>query len=445
MRHVAIAVAAAALVSAAPASEPPEWVEREALPVPEALAPRVAFWRDVLTSYTVRDVLVHDRAHPERILTVVQIPDALEPRSPRARRWIDDRARDFRLWCRAAADSLRAGLPVRLAERSPAAPLDADALDAWSENVRLQQGLREVFAASHSRSALYIDHIREVFAEFRIPDQIVLLPHLESGFDPLAGSRAGARGLWQFTRATGRQYLRIDDVVDERLDPIVSTRAAARYLVSAYEILGTWPLALTAYNYGVNGMRRAVERHGHDLATVLDEYDASPMGFATRNFYASFLAVVEVMSQPERFYPDAAPAVALVSAGIRMPAYVEAEALAEHAGVPLEALRAANPSLSANVWAGERWIPEGFVVHVPGCAPSDADSLVAGLPAAACYDMQRLPTYHRIQRGDTLSGIAAAYSITVSDLLRLNALSNPHEIFAGQRLELPRRAEPRTR
>ena len=100
--------------------------------------------------------------------------------------------------------------------------------------------------------------MRAVFRDQGMPDDLALLPHVESSFNVRAYSKYGAAGVWQFMRGTGRRFMKVDYVVDESLDPITATRAAARLLRENYAILGTWPLALTAYNHGAAGMARAV-------------------------------------------------------------------------------------------------------------------------------------------------------------------------------------------
>ena len=126
---------------------------------------------------------------------------------------------------------------------------------------------------------------------------------MESSFNPEAYSKAGAAGIWQFTRSTGRRYLHVDYVVDERMDPFAATVAAAQLLEHNYQLTGTWPLALTAYNHGASSLRRASKQLGTtDIATIVRDYKGRSFGFASRNFYLSFLAALEVSSDPERYF-----------------------------------------------------------------------------------------------------------------------------------------------
>src|SRR6202012_5211093 len=132
------------------------------------------------------------------------------------------------------------------------------------DDIRFQLGQADRFKAGLIRSGAWETHIAETLANLGLPAELAVLPHVESSFNPSAYSKVGAAGLWQFMRSTGRRYMRIDSAVDDRLDPFRSTEAAAQLLAYNYRILGTWPLALTAYNHGAAGVRHAKETLGTD-------------------------------------------------------------------------------------------------------------------------------------------------------------------------------------
>ena len=134
--------------------------------------------------------------------------------------------------------------------------------------------------------------------------ELAYLPHVESSFQARARSSAGAVGIWQFTRGTGRKYLKITSAIDERLDPIAAAHGAAQYLADAYEELASWPIALTAYNHGVGGMAKAVKDHGADYEQIFNEYEGRRFGFASKNFYSEFLAARAIARDPERYFPE---------------------------------------------------------------------------------------------------------------------------------------------
>jgi membrane-bound lytic murein transglycosylase D len=178
-------------------------------------------------------------------------------------------------------------------------------LRAAAENVRWQLGQSNRFLAGLRRSGAYRDHIEEVIRSKNLPAGLVVLPHVESSFNPGAYSSAAAAGMWQFTRATGQRFMRIDHIVDERMDPYIAAEAAMSLLEYNYRVLGTWPLALTAYNHGAGGIARAVRETGtSDIEEIVARYNGRRFGFASRNFYAQFLAVSEVENNAERYFGD---------------------------------------------------------------------------------------------------------------------------------------------
>ena len=153
------------------------------------------------------------------------------------------------------------------------------------------------------RSGAWREHIAATFTKMGLPRELAALPHVESSFNTYAYSKVGAAGMWQFMRGTGRRFLRIDAAVDERLDPYRSTEAAASFLEQNYIVLGSWPLALTAYNHGPGGMKRAQEQLGtSDIVTIVRKYNSRSFGFASRNFYVAFLAALEIDSDPDKFF-----------------------------------------------------------------------------------------------------------------------------------------------
>ncbi|MEJ2221529.1 MAG: lytic transglycosylase domain-containing protein [Desulfobacterales bacterium] len=155
-------------------------------------------------------------------------------------------------------------------------------------NLRCQIGQKDPFRQGIIRSGAYLTEMKQIFHDAGLPEDLVYLPHVESSFNPEAYSKFGAAGMWQFTRSTGKSFMTVSYAVDERRDPIISTRAAARLLKRNYKKLRNWPMAITAYNHGVTGMLRAKRRKG-DYETIFKEYRSRIFKFASRNFYSEFL------------------------------------------------------------------------------------------------------------------------------------------------------------
>ena len=259
----------------------------EDFPTPPARAPAVRFWIDVFTRYSNEDVIIHDRLDPSLIHCVV--PARETDAITRMLHSVEER---FLLttWARHPAAVVLGGEPEAL------------------PRVRTQRGLREAFAQALVSQRLYRPIVESALKSEGLPTALAALPLVESSYHPGATSPAGAVGLWQMTEDTASQYLRISEKADERRDPKRASAAAARHLRLLRTRLPTWPLALTAYNNGLTGTQNARAAVGSDdLAMLVARYRGPGFGFASRNYYARFLAALEVSGEVERYFPELAP------------------------------------------------------------------------------------------------------------------------------------------
>jgi membrane-bound lytic murein transglycosylase D len=271
-----------------------------------------------------------------------------------------------------------------------------------------------------------------------LPRELAALPHVESSFDPTAYSKVGAAGLWQFTRSTGARYMQIDRAVDARRDPFLATDAAARLLADNFSVVQTWPLALTAYNHGLEGMRRAVVQQGTtDIATIVKKYQSKSFQFASRNFYTAFLAALEIDTHAEKYFPGVDVRAPSDTAVVVVPAFVKARKLADALNVRESQLHDLNPALTEAVWSGDKFVPKGFPLRVPRSTAAVADELLAALDKGERYEAQVLDNQYRVRSGDTLSQIAADQHVSLAALMRVNNLSGRETIRVGQVISLP--------
>jgi membrane-bound lytic murein transglycosylase D len=275
-------------------------------PVSAAMQERVRFWVRVFTEVSHTEAVLHDRDDPHLVYDVVPIGQAGAGAPLEAARATYDR-----MLLSMAVEGIFPRLAFPSPERTRVGALFARAAsnpEAYARavgNIRAQRGLREIFADGLVRAEIYLPAIRRIFAAARLPPELVYIPHVESSFNPNAVSPAGAAGLWQFTRGTGGRHLKIADGADERLDPVRSSQAAARHLRRAREVLGSWPLAVAAYNHGVAGMVRARLAVGSDsLDDIIRGYRSASFGFASRNFYAEVLAAAHVAQHASYYFPE---------------------------------------------------------------------------------------------------------------------------------------------
>jgi len=357
---------AARAAQAAPAA--PGVSERLDLPT-QGLESRVEFWKKVFAQYGEDDVIIHDRFHVNIIYDVATFED--QTKKTTAVRQALDEIRDNL----ASPENLSVtAQQIQTAILANAIPLTPESLAELRDNVHTQLGIKERFREGIIRSGRYVHAFQEIFERQGIPAEIALLPLVESSFENRARSNAGAAGIWQFTRGTGRLYLHLDRGLDERLDPLKATRAAARLLRDNYNALESWPLAITAYNHGRAGMLRAQSEAGPEIAMIIERYRGPAFGYASMNFYSEFLAAVDVYKNYEQYFGQLA---------LDKP--------------------------------GERPSPAPIVTRV---------SVRTGGKTAAT-------DRYKVRKGDTLVDIAQRFGVTVRQLMDTNNLRNS-AIYAGQ-------------
>ncbi|MEE9217828.1 MAG: lytic transglycosylase domain-containing protein [Acidobacteriota bacterium] len=375
-------LAAALICSPAPAAP-----RAELFPAGERLRPRVDFWIQIYSQWTAQQVVFHDA---EDLSVIYQVAN-LEGR--RSAREVERFLEPIRERYVEVLENLAAGVPSppgSEAERVRALfgpGVGPERLRLASENVRYQRGQADVFLGGIVRRGAYEEHLRRIFAAEGIPYDLTYLPHVESSFKLEALSRSGAAGIWQFTRATGRRFLKLSMVVDERWDPIESSRAAARLLKRNYRTLGTWPLAITAYNHGSHGMKRAIRRHRtRNLETLIERYRRRSFGFASKNFYAEFLAAREVAGHPERYFGEVPLLPTLEYELLELDRPVPVQDLLEALGLSICDLTHYNPALRQPVLEGELPLPARYRLKLAaGTLPAGAtlSSLLGKLQRAA--------------------------------------------------------------
>jgi membrane-bound lytic murein transglycosylase D len=286
-------VIVALLVVAAPAvAQRPEFPS-------QGLENRIEFWKKVYTQYGADDVIIHDRVH---VNLIYDVATEFEVDSKIAT--VERALNEIRSNLDTPENLSLLTIQIREAIVANGVPLSVETLTDLRENIHTQTGIKERFRDGIVRSGRYVDAFREIFDKEGLPTDIALLPLVESSFENRSLSKAGAAGLWQFTRGTGRLYLRVSRSLDERLDPPKATRAAARLLSANYKALGSWPLAITAYNHGRGGMLRAQDEIGSELPSIIGEYRGSRFGYASMNFYSEFLAAVEVYNNYQQYFGE---------------------------------------------------------------------------------------------------------------------------------------------
>ena len=411
----------------------------ETFPFPEALQPDVDFWVSIFTRYDTDEGVLHDNRYLAVVYERLDMPANLgrRERNRRVKKRRDALATVLRALARGKRDNLSAE-EARVLALWPA-DVSNKTLEAAASRIRFQHGLSDRFRDGLERSGRWRDFIETEFTALGVPVELAALPHVESSYNPEARSHVGASGIWQFTRSTGRRFMRVDHVVDERNDPFEATRGAARLLAYNYSITGNWPMAITAYNHGLSGVRRAMSRYGDTAyVDILRNYNGRTFGFASRNFYVAFLAAKEVDQNPDKFFPGVVRESPTAYAELKLPDFIPADDLAQALGVSAKQIAKHNSSLQATIWQGSKHVPRGFHLRMPeSMLAKTIDGLVATVPSERWQSEQLPDLFHTVARGDTLSEIADRYDTRVSTLVALNGLGSRHRIRAGQQLRLP--------
>ncbi|MDD2769040.1 MAG: lytic transglycosylase domain-containing protein [Methylococcus sp.] len=270
----------------------------------------MAFWRNVYAHWGRSQVALHDDRHMGVVYEVLNLPGEVSGGfTPSQKALVQERFDYWKFRLRNLESKLASKAPLdasdmQLARRIGEHADVRSAVQGAAERLRYQRGLRERFKRGLEISGRYDRHFRQIFRNAGLPEELAFLPHVESSFQANARSSAGAVGIWQFTAGAARTFMNGQDSVSARLDPIASAHGAARYLSHAYSKLGSWPLAVTSYNHGIGGMQKAKNSYGHNFERIVKDYDHPLFGFASRNYYAEFLAAAEIAKDPERFFPE---------------------------------------------------------------------------------------------------------------------------------------------
>lgn len=456
--------------------------DESTFPRPRVLEPAVAFWRDIFAKYSEHQVVVHDDWYLGKVYEVLDFRSWAEDGQPltmpqinEKKRQVEEaelRVRDILLRLDANGGSAEGlGPDERKVAKMFADVQGDDKYRLAADRIRTQQGLRERFALGVARQRPYLARMERIFGEEGMPPQLARLPLIESCFDVNAYSKVGAAGVWQFMPSTGRQYMMVNDAVDERKDPLRATRAAARHLMADYDALGDWPLAITAYNHGRGGVARGTDEvNSIDIGDVVMGYRGKAFGFASRNFYAEFLAAVDVTSRADELFGDLPRMPSVEGDEVELPYAMGIHQAASLAGVSREDLVVANPALLSSVTDGRASMPRGYRLRVP--SGGDALQVASAEPppraervqvasrsrsaskasassrrgiakvsastksrSASSAKKSSAVVVHRVKPGQTLGGIARQYGTTVEAIRDANKVGK--SVQTGQRLRIP--------
>ena len=280
-----------------------------------------------------------------------------------------------------------------------------------------------------SRAGLYEPIISEALRREGLPQDLIYMAGAESGFNPFALSRKGAKGIWQLMLPRAREYgLKKDRWVDEREDPEKSTQAAVRHLKDLYQEFGDWYLAMAAYNCGPANVKRAIEKTGYADFWVLRDLQALPT--ETQNYVPIILATAQIARDPKAYGFEIEPSLPLATDQVVVGAPAHLRLVAQLIGRPVEELVQLNPGLLR--WSTPPNDPE-YILNLPAGTKEKFEEGIARIPP----DKRLWWRAHKVEEGETVSGIASKYRVSSPAIRQANQQENGAAIEAGSLLILP--------
>ncbi len=293
---------------------------------------------------------------------------------------------------------------------------------------------RQWFGRWLERSHRYLPLFRSILREHEMPEDLVYLSMIESGFIMHARSWASAVGPWQFIEPTGRRFgLEADFWVDERRDPVKSTHAAAKFLKRLYAAWGDWYLAWAGYNAGPGRVSKAIAKYGTNDFWALARTDDA-FRKETQHYVPKLIAAALIAKHPENFgFYGLEPQPPLEWETVEIPDATDLDVIARCAGVSVDAITSLNPELRQWATPPVRRGGEPYRLRLP----KDHADLFAAAYAQVKPSERFTYRSYKVQKGDTLGHIAVMFKTSVDSLVRSNRLADPRRLRIGQELMIP--------
>ncbi len=402
---------------------------------------QIRFWKKIYAQFPTSEGVFHDSKTMFPIYGKLNV-EGLGPkaRNKKIRKYKRKLERDLR----GLANALKQGQPLTTRQKGLLKLFPANItprlLQRAALRVRFQGGIADRFRDGVVRSGAYLNYIHRVLKQHGVPKALAYLPHVESSFIISSHSHAGAQGIWQFIRSTGKRYMTINAYVDERRDPYIATVAAAKLLRSNYDKLESWPLAITAYNHGVSGMKRMVRKmKTKDLGYLIDHYHSRTFRFASKNFYAEFLAAWEVAENYQKYFGELSLDKPRPLYTIQMDRPLYFHSIASALKIPEAQLHQDNPALQRLVLQGALPVPKTYTLKIEPKkkTPSKVrtpDQIRKVLASISSQQNRPKVGHVIVRRGDTLSKIAQRVGTSTRRLAAYNGISVRSTIYPGQKL-----------
>lgn len=351
----------------------------ETFATPKGMERQLAFWLDIYSKYTTDQGLIHDTENLDIVYAEIDFKDIVNDESLSARqkekkkqKLVNDKKKEISEILH-KLDKVESADGLSESEKKIWNHFQNDTEPhkfreaAHKNRIRFQLGQKDRMQAAIFFSGRYLENMEKIFREAGLPIELTRLVFVESSFNVLARSKVGASGLWQIMRYTARPYRYINEAVDQRNHPMAATKLAARLMRDNYNMLKAWPLAMTGYNHGPTGVRKLTEKYKtRELAELIQNVKSRrSFGFASRNFYACFLAVLEVEKNAAKYFPKVAWSQPLDLEEIKLPISVKYKDLLTWFDGNDEKAEVFNPHISRQARRGSISIPAKTLISIP--------------------------------------------------------------------------------
>lgn len=351
-------------------------LSRKHFPVDHKMRLRVDFWEKVYTQINSDEGLLHDEHNLEIIYETVSVRGLTR----RARiKKVKARKRYWKKIILSLLKSKAVGVEDELLFKLQRLPKRK--LRKMAYRIRYQGGMSNRYLQGLAESYKYLGKIKKSFKKKGYPEQLAYLPHVESSFNYRAYSKVGAAGIWQFMRSTGRLYkLKRNYLIDERRDPVKSTKAAVRLLGDNYRRFKSWPLALTAYNYGPKAMDRAVKKmKTKNISKIVENYNGYRFRFASKNFYATFVAASEISENPKKYFKNIRKRNLKPYTVLKLPHRMPIKKISRLTKIGVRELQNYNLQLRPTVFRRNLALPKHFELKIPEISLGRKNKLLANI------------------------------------------------------------------
>lgn len=354
------------------------WNE-SAFQIPKGMEAQVQFWTDIYSKYNTDQGVLHDSENIDLIYskidftTITKRTDISEVKKQLLK---EDLVKTEK---KRVVEILR-----KLSKVTEPAELRGEEKTIWDafqkideknkfieatskSRMRFQLGLRDRMIQGIFFSGRYLEDFEKVFREAGLPMELTRLVFVESSFNVLARSKVGASGLWQIMRYTAKPYMMVNDAIDKRNHPMEATKLASKILKTNYKMLESWPLALTGYNHGPTGMLKLTKKFKtREIGELVQMYDIKKrFGFASRNFFACFLAALEVERNAPKYYGSVVWSQPLEASDIKIKTAIRYENLLKWFDGDEIKTQVFNPHITTAARKGKLNIPKSAVISVP--------------------------------------------------------------------------------